>query len=49
MHIHGQGNTLTFYATKSTINYLGIADQIQQVLIRMAEHLEAAAAAHGAQ
>ena len=46
VHIHGKDSKLTFYATKSSIGYLGIADQIQHVLNQMAAHLEAAAAAH---
>lgn len=46
VHIHGQGDKLTFYATKSSIGYLGIADQIQHVLNQMASQLEAASAAH---
>lgn len=49
VHIHGKGDKLTFYATKSNISYLGIADQIQQVLVQIAGQLEAAAAAHASQ
>lgn len=46
VHIHGKDGKLTFYATRSTISYLGIADQIQSVLNAMAVQLESAAAAH---
>lgn len=46
VHIHGKDGKLTFHATQSTIGYIGIADQIQQVLNQIAAQLEAAAAAH---
>lgn len=48
VHIHGKDNKVTFHATKTTVGYLGIADQIQQVLNEMARHLEAATAARSA-
>ncbi|MEM9863150.1 MAG: hypothetical protein AAF938_16260 [Myxococcota bacterium] len=42
VHIHGEAEKLTFHATKRTLGYLGIADQIQQLLIGMAVALEKA-------
>lgn len=48
VHIHGKDNTISFHATKTTIGYLGIAEQIQKVLNEMARHLEAATAARPA-
>ncbi|MBV1857711.1 MAG: hypothetical protein KUG77_04805 [Nannocystaceae bacterium] len=48
VHIHGKDNKISFHATKTTVGYLGIADQIQQVLNEMARHLETVTTARSA-